>query len=54
MGNITVILITYHVNNGQMTWTDELEMMMSRQSHTSQLHKQIAQMNRTKQDDVMS
>ena len=33
----------YHVDNGQMTWTDELQMMMSRGSRTSQSHKQIAQ-----------
>ena len=44
----------YHVDNGQMTWTDVLQMMMSRRSCTSQSHKQIAQMNCTKQDDVMS
>ena len=29
----------YHVGNGQMTWTDELQMMTSCQSHTSQSHK---------------
>ena len=39
----------YCVDDGQMTWTDESQMMMSRQSH-----KRIAQTNRTKQDDVMS
>ena len=27
-------------------------MMMSHRGHTSQSHKRIAQMNRTKQDDV--
>ena len=27
-------------------------MMMSRRGHTSELHKRIEQMNRTKQDDV--
>ena len=44
----------YHMNDRQMTWTDELQMMTSHQSLTSQSHKQITQMNRTKQDDVMS
>ena len=29
-------------------------MMTSRRGRTSQLHKRIAQMNRTKQDDVTS
>ena len=29
----------YHVNDGQMTQTDESQMMMSRGSHTSQSHK---------------
>ena len=33
----------YHVDNGQMTRIDELHMMMSRWSCTSQSHKQIAQ-----------
>ena len=33
----------YHVDNGQMTQTDELQMMTSHWSHTSQSHKQIAQ-----------
>ena len=40
------------VNEGQMRWTDELQMMMSRWGHTSQSHKRIAQTNGTKQDDV--
>ena len=44
----------YCMDNGQMTWTDELQMMTSCWSHTSQSHKQIGQMNCTKQDDVMS
>ena len=44
----------YHVDNVQMIWTDELQMMTSRQSHTSQLHKRIAQTNCTKQDDITS
>ena len=29
----------YHVDNGQTTWTDESQMLMSRWSHTSQSHK---------------
>ena len=32
-----------HVNKEQMRWTDELQMMMSRQGCTSQSHKRIAQ-----------
>ena len=43
-----------HVDDGQMTWTDESQMMTSRWSCTSQSHKQIAQTNCTKQDDVTS
>ena len=35
------------VNEGQMRRTDELQMMMSRQGHTSELHKQIAQSKMT-------
>ena len=42
------------MDDGKMTWTDESQMMTSRWSHTSQSNKQIAQMNCTKQDDVMS
>ena len=41
-----------HVNEGQTRRTDESQMMTSRQGCTSELHKQIAQMNRTRQDDV--
>ena len=44
----------YHVDNVQMIRTDESQMRTSRQSHTSQLHKRIAQTNCTKQDDIMS
>ena len=44
----------YCVDDVQTTWTDESQMMMSHQSCTSPLHKQIAQMNRTKQDDITS
>ena len=44
----------YHVDDGQMTWTDESQMMMSCRGRTSQSHKRIAQMNCTKQDDITS
>ena len=44
----------YRVDDVQTTRTDESQMMMSHGSHTSQLHKSIAQTNRTKQDDIMS
>ena len=40
------------VNEGQMRRTDESQMMTSRQGRTSESHKQIAQTNCTKQDDV--
>ena len=43
-----------HVNDRQMRQTDESQMMTSRRGHTSQSHKQIAQTNHTKQDDIMS
>ena len=42
------------VDDGQTRQTDESLLMMSHQGRTSQSHKQIAQMNRTKQDDVTS
>ena len=42
------------VDGGQTTRTDELQMMTSHQGHTSQSHKHIAQMDCTKQDDIMS
>ena len=41
-----------HVNDGQTRQIDESQMMNSHRSCTSQLHKRITQMNRTKQDDV--
>ena len=44
----------YHVDDRQMIWTDESQMITSDWSHTSQWHKRIAQTNRTKQDDIMS
>ena len=40
------------VNKGQTRRTDESQMMMSRQGRTSESHKRITQMYRTKQDDV--
>ena len=42
------------VNDRQTRQTDELQMMTSHWGHTSQLHKRIAQMNCTKQDDIIS
>ena len=44
----------YHMDDMQTTQTDELQMMTSCGSCTSQLHKSIAQTNHTKQDDVTS
>ena len=43
-----------HVDDGQMIQTDELQLMISQWSRISQSHKQIAQTNCTKQDDVTS
>ena len=40
------------VNEGQTRRTDKSQMMMSCRGHTSESHKRITQMNRTKQDDV--
>ena len=42
------------VDAGQMRQTDESQMMTSQWGRTSQSNKRIAQMNRTKQDDVTS
>ena len=42
------------MNEGQMRWTDESQMMISRRGRTSESHKRVAQTNRTKQDDVTS
>ena len=42
------------VDDRQMRWTDESQMMTSHRGDTSQLHKRIAQTNHTKQDDVTS
>ena len=44
----------YHVDDMQMTWTDESQMMTSQSGRTSQSHKSITQINRTIQDDIMS
>ena len=41
-----------HVNEGQTRRTDKLQMMTSPRGHRSQSHKQITQMNHSKQDDV--
>ena len=42
------------MNEGQTRQTDKSQMMTSSQGCTSELHKRIAQMNHTKQDDVTS
>ena len=39
----------YHVDNMQMTWTDELQMMTSLGTCTSQSHKSITQTDHTNQ-----
>ena len=44
----------YCVDDMQMMWIDESQMMTSRGSHTNQSHKSIAQMNHTKEDYVTS
>ena len=44
----------YCVDNGQMTQTDKLQMMMLHQSCTSQSHKRITQNDCAKQDDITS
>ena len=54
VGNQEFMEMGYCVDDVQMTQTDELQMMTSHGSHTSQSHKSIAQMNHTKQDDVTS
>ena len=40
------------LNEGQTRWTDESQMMTSHWGCTSESHKQIAQTNCTKQDDI--
>ena len=54
MGTQEVVGTGNRVNDGQTRQTDESQMVTSCRSCTSQSHKQIAQMNRTKQDDIMS
>ena len=54
MGILEFAGMRYHVDYGQTTQTAELQMVTSCQSRTSQSHKQIAQTNCTKQDDVTS
>ena len=44
----------YCVDDMQMMWTDKSQMILSCESCTNQSHKPIAQMNCTKQDDIMS
>ena len=44
----------YCVDHEQMIQTVESQLMMSWGSHTKQTQKSIAQMNRTRQDDVTS
>ena len=44
----------YCVGDMQMMQKDELQMMMSHGSRTSQSHKSIAQTDHTKQDDITS
>ena len=48
----------YHVDEMQMTWTNESQMMMSHGSDTNRSHKsiakRIAQNDHAKQDDVTS
>ena len=54
MGTQEYVGMGYHVDDRHMTLTDESQMMTSHWSCTIQSHKQITQMNRTKQDDVTS
>ena len=59
LGNVDVGIRVFtgtgsRVDDVQTMWTDELQMMTSCGSHINQSHKSIAQMNCTKQDDVMS
>ena len=54
MGTQEYMGMGYHVDDGQMTLTDESQMMTSHWSQPSQSHKRIAQTNRTTPDDVIS
>ena len=44
----------YCVDDMQRKQTVESQLMMSQGSHTKQSHKSITQIDRTRQDDVMS
>ena len=44
----------YHVNDVQMMQADKSPLMMSCGSCTKRSHKLIAQINRTRQDDIMA
>ena len=44
----------YHVNDMQTMQTNKLQLMMLQGSHTKQLHKLNAQIDHTRQDDVMA
>ena len=54
MGTQEFVGMGNHVDNGQTRWTDESQIMTSHRGRTSQLHKQTAQTNHAKQDDVTS
>ena len=45
--------IGYHMNDMQTMQTIKSQLMMSCGSHTKQSHKSIAQMNCTRQDDII-
>ena len=52
LGNVDVgtqeyVGMGYHVDDGQMTQTDESQIVTSHQSRTSQLHKQTTETNCT-------
>ena len=53
MGIQEFVGMGYCVDDMQMTWTDEPQMMTLCWRRTSQSHKPIAQNNCTKQDAVM-
>ena len=44
----------YHMNDMQMMQTIKSQLMTSCGSRTKRLHKSIAQINHTRQDDIMS
>ena len=58
-GNVYAVIggiegMGYCVDHEQTIQTVESQLMMSSGSHTKQTQKSIAQMNRTRQDDVTS